>query len=160
MTQHATPQSRPQSTPQRTSQRFTLTATATDLTVRDILAQARHWLQAQGVADELCGSVELALAEALNNIVEHAYAADARGAIRLVAILSPARLICVLSDHGRALPGLELPGGDRPAHTVARDDLPEGGFGWFLIRDLTDRIDYRRHAGWNHLTLDFGLIAP
>lgn len=142
-----------------TPQSLTLTAPATELRVRDILGRARRWLGVQGLSDDTCGAVELVLAEALNNIVEHAYAAESPGDIRLVATVSPLRLRCVLSDQGTALPGLTIPGGRLPPHNVARDDLPEGGFGWFLIRDLTDRIDYRRNAGWNHLTLDFGLIA-
>lgn len=142
-------------TPSATPQNLTLITKATELSVRDILARARVWLRTKGLADETCGTVELALAEALNNIVEHAYAAETPGGIRLVVRLSPARLVCVLSDQGAALPDLKPPGGALPDPSVGRDDLPEGGFGWFLIRDLTDRLAYRRRAGWNHLTLEF-----
>lgn len=138
---------------------ITLTAMAMDLAVRDILTRSRNWLRGHDLPDGICGIVELVLAEALNNIVEHAYAKDEPGEILMAATLTPARLICLLSDHGTALPGLKLPGGGLPDHDVARDDLPEGGFGWFLIRDLTDRIDYRHRDGWNLLTLEFRLDA-
>ena len=31
------------------------------------------------------------------------------------------------------------------------DDLPEGGFGWGLIHDLTQGLSYRRVAEENHV---------
>ena len=31
-------------------------------------------------------------------------------------------------------------------------DLPEGGFGWFLIRSLTENLTYRRIDARNHLS--------
>lgn len=146
-------------TPDTPPERLTLDITATELAVRDLLIRIRDWLRAHALDDETCSTVQLVLAEALNNIVEHAYRPDAPGAIRLDLRLGTERLNCVLSDHGSALPGGVLPGGTLPDHDVARDALPEGGFGWFLIRDLTDRLDYRRDAGWSHLTLEFRLPA-
>ncbi|MFU8777288.1 MAG: ATP-binding protein [Roseovarius sp.] len=146
-------------TPDIPPEQFELGIAASDLAVRDLLTRTRDWLRAHALTDETCGTVEIVLAEALNNIVEHAYPPEAPGAIRLALRLGPARLVCVLSDHGTALPRGALPDGTLPNHEVARDALPEGGFGWFLIRDLTDRLDYRRDAGWSHLTLEFRL-AP
>ena len=149
------PRQRPRAvTPETAAQRLSLSTPASDLAVRDVLARIRSWLHASALTDEDRGTVEIVLAEALNNIVEHAYPADAPGEIRLDLALDQARLVCVLSDHGTALPGLRPPDGTLPAHDVARDAFPEGGFGWFLIRDLADRIDYRRAAGWNHLSLE------
>lgn len=141
--------------PGTTAQRLSLSTPASDLAVREVLARIRRWLHARALTDEDRGTVELVLAEALNNIVEHAYPADTPGEIRLDLTLDLTRLVCVLSDHGTALPGLRAPDGILPAHDVARDALPEGGFGWFLIRDLADRVDYRRAAGWNHLSVEF-----
>ncbi|WP_296663798.1 ATP-binding protein [Roseovarius sp.] len=145
--------------PDTPPQHLDLTTVASDLAVRDLLTRTRDWLRAHALPDETCGTVELVLAEALNNIVEHAYPPDAPGAIRLALQHGPTHLVCILSDHGTALPGGVLPDGTLPDHDVARDALPEGGFGWFLIRDLTDRLDYRRDAGWSHLTLEFHLPA-
>ena len=44
---------------------------------------------------------------------------------------------------------------DRAPHDldVSRADLPEGGFGWRMIRDLTEELLYRRQDGRNILEL-------
>jgi serine/threonine-protein kinase RsbW len=138
-------------------QQLDLRAPASDLAVRDLLARVRTWLRAHALPDDTCSTVEIVLAEALNNVVEHAYPPELSGAIRLALQRGSAHLVCVLSDHGTALPGGILPDGTLPARDVARDALPEGGFGWFLIRDLSDSLDYRRAGRWNHLTLEFHL---
>jgi serine/threonine-protein kinase RsbW len=44
----------------------------------------------------------------------------------------------------------DLPDASGPLHS-----LPEGGFGWFLIQNLANTLDYRRMAGENHLYLGF-----
>ncbi|MEL7081583.1 MAG: ATP-binding protein, partial [Pseudomonadota bacterium] len=51
------------------------------------------------------------------------------------------------------MPDGETPLG-RPANlNVDKMDLPEGGFGWFLIKDLAKDVDYKR-VGWeNRLSL-------
>lgn len=131
-----------------------LAGQATPMGVRRLLARLRAHLAALGAGDALTGQIELALAEALNNIAEHAYA-DAGGPVRLRLPPPGARLVFELYDKGAPLPGLTLPDGRRPDATVPRADLPEGGFGWFLIRDLTESLHYTRRHGENRLTLEF-----
>jgi serine/threonine-protein kinase RsbW len=49
------------------------------------------------------------------------------------------------------MPGLCLPAGKfQPLDDLA--DLPEGGFGWYLIRSLTEELSYRRSNGINRLS--------
>lgn len=139
---------------------FSLGLAATDLAVRAALGELRARLAVAGLSAEGCGSVELALAEALNNIVEHAYPAGEPGEIRLSVRMSRDRLCCRLRDRGVPLPGLALPEGARPDPAVARAALPEGGFGWYLIRDLTDALSYAREVDENILTLEFALTGP
>lgn len=93
------------------------------------------------------GTTELVLAEALNNIVEHAYATYP-GEIELTLTPATGCLQCVIVDSGLPMPGERLPPGDPPA---LDGDLPEGGFGWNLIRSLTTGLEYRRVANRNHL---------
>lgn len=139
---------------------FHLRTTASEMSVRDLLAALRTRLRAQGLSEAACGSVEIALAEALNNVVEHAYDGAETGEIRLHVRLGQAELVCTLSDRGAALPALHLLGGDLPEIGTRQDALPEGGFGWFLIRSLTRDIRYAREAGANRLTLRFDLPEP
>ncbi len=125
------------------------------MSVRGLLSALRARLRAHGLPESACGTVEIVLAEALNNIAEHAYAGTDRGEIGLHARLGPAELVCTLSDRGAAFPAQVLPEGRLPEIGPGQDTLPEGGFGWFLIRSLTRDIHYAREAGGNRLTLRF-----
>ncbi len=93
------------------------------------------------------GKAEIVLAEALNNIVEHAYA-DGKGEIELTICLNRQGLNCKIVDHGAPMPDGALPSGV----LGSPDDLPEGGFGWHLIRTLSEDLSYARVAGQNQLT--------
>ena len=130
---------------------------ATESTVRDLLIDLRARLLAARLSVGDCGTIEIALAEALNNIVEHAYPPDAPGGIALRIDLSAARLRCELRDQGTALPGLAPPDNGLPDLGGPPETLPEGGFGWSLIRALTTRLIYERRDGENRLTLEFNL---
>ena len=94
------------------------------------------------------GSAEIVITEVLNNIVEHAYAETA-GEIDLT--ISPAAdgLHCIVTDHGRGLPDGVLPGESLPPDDAG---LPEGGFGWFLIRSLSQDLCYARTGNANRLS--------
>lgn len=103
-----------------------------------------------GFSANLLSSAEIVLAEVLNNIVEHAYA-DREGDIRVVLSRIETGLDCKVLDCGAAMPGLCLPKGDfQPLGPTA--DLPEGGFGWFLIRSLVTELRYHRVDGENRLS--------
>lgn len=99
--------------------------------------------------DDSHGTVQIVLAEVLNNIAEHAYARYP-GQIE-VQLRGGATEICLQTiDRGLPMPDGKLPGGEL-SETVALEDLPEGGFGWFLIRTLTRGLAYRRQEGMNVL---------
>lgn len=136
-----------------------LTIAANFLAVRHGLAALLAAEPLRGLSDECRGRAEIVLAEALNNIVEHAYA-GAAGQIDIALRLDGGALSCQIRDRGRAMPNLALPLG------VLRDfgdDLPEGGFGWFLIHALAQGLDYARQDGQNclrfELATDLGLAA-
>lgn len=95
-------------------------------------------------------NAEIVLAEVMNNIVEHAYAAVS-GDITVTLRPTDRGLDCILTDCGAAMPGLALPeGAFQPLGDI--DDLPEGGFGWFLIRSLVEDLSYQRQDGKNRLS--------
>jgi serine/threonine-protein kinase RsbW len=136
---------------------MTLTCDATALDVRRMLGELRTCLRDTNLSGEDVGTVEIALAEALNNIVEHAYRPDTPGTITLTVSIGPAVLSCELRDEGVALPGLAPPCAAAPNVTGPRERLPEGGFGWSLIFALTARLRYLRDGTENRLILDFDL---
>ena len=107
----------------------------------------------------LSGVVEIVLAEVLNNVVEHAYAAHGRGVVEVEVELTPAALLFRVLDDGRPMPEGDAPAGAAHDLDVVTDDLPEGGFGWFLIRELTDDLRYRRIGNRNELTFQIARNA-
>ncbi|MDP3339459.1 ATP-binding protein [Frigidibacter sp.] len=129
---------------------------ADSLSVRHVLRVIRARL-AGGLPDAAADTLELVLAEILNNIVEHAYR-DEGGQIEVLVCPVPGALLCRITDQGRAMPGDMLPHPDRPQPDLAVADLPEGGFGWRIVRDLVGDLHYRREAGSNtirfRITLD------
>lgn len=104
-------------------------------------------------AAPLRDDVEIVLAEAVNNIVEHAYDGLSFGALALRISLSRQSLRIDLIDWGRPLPNLAIPTG----HAPDPESLSEGGYGWLLIRSLVSTLDYDRHADTNRLSLRFDL---
>ncbi|PJE27751.1 serine/threonine-protein kinase RsbW [Pseudooceanicola antarcticus] len=98
------------------------------------------------------GSVELVLAEVLNNVVEHAYGADERGWISLECATERDGLHFRIRDEGRPMPDDTPPMGAPAPLPEVLDKLPEGGFGWFLIKDLSRDVHYSRLDDVNELT--------
>ena len=98
------------------------------------------------------GDLMIVLGEVLNNIVEHALADDSSdGAIHLRLDFAVDAIAVETRDRGRALPEGALPQGEAPSIDVERMDLPEGGFGWYLIHSLAQDLDYDRSEGQNTL---------
>ena len=113
--------------------------------VTEALGRSGHDARAQSCA-------ELVLAEALNNIVEHAYAGQDLGRITLRLQGAPGKIDLELRDRGQPMPGLALPEG-RLKPLDHDGDLAEGGFGWYLIRRLATEVSYRRDGRENVLRL-------
>lgn len=103
------------------------------------------------LTEEEQSSVEIVLAEALNNVVEHAYDRDNPGDIKLVLRHGRAGLLVEIRDAGKPMPNGRTPVGDHPSTHLPANEIPEGGFGWFLIRELARDLIYDRENGENFL---------
>ncbi|MDR5652414.1 ATP-binding protein [Ruixingdingia sedimenti] len=128
--------------------RLRLVFPADPLAVRQALHDLHEGLRDCPVSPQCRATMELVLAEVLNNVVEHAYA-DRGGEIEICVQRSGGGLVCCVADSGRPMPHGALPPGDLPGTDAA--DLPEGGFGWHLIRALSRDLDYRREGTRNLL---------
>ena len=86
------------------------------------------------------------------------------GDVRIRCSLKNNLLWVNIHDAGLPLPDERLPAGEPANLSVPIEDLPEGGFGWFLIRELTSDIQYERRSGNNQLSLCFeiegGITQP
>lgn len=129
-----------------------------DATVLDVREGLRGLMRCPLVRDlsqDCLGTTELVLAEALNNVVEHAYA-HFPGQIEVEVRRDPDHLRFDISDRGLPMPGAQPPPGRLPeAETF--ENLPEGGFGWFLIRSLVQDLAYRREGQRNLLSFGVAL---
>lgn len=121
-------------------------------TVREIAAR----LADLRIDEALCDDAEMVLAEALNNIVEHAYSGQPGRWITVSVTQLGAALCLAFSDEGMAMPDLLPPAGRLSAPGDEIEALPEGGFGWFLIRSVVSELSYRREEGRNVLVLRLG----
>jgi len=125
--------------------------TATDIETRAALQALMLALDQAGVGDEDSSNAELILAEALNNVVEHAYA-DGAGPVELTVSLQRNGMACTISDRGAGGEHVGI-GTDFDGFIDPPDDLPEGGFGWHIIRCLTSELAYQRDRDRNSLMM-------
>ena len=121
------------------------------MAVRNALEEARATWRDWGIVAQCSADAEQVLAEVLNNVVEHAHQEDPNGTVHLTCASQGKDLVFEVRDNGRPMPNLELPEGRLADITGVLEDLPEGGFGWFLIRTLTEDLSYVRDDGWNRL---------
>lgn len=127
------------------------------LSVRGALTKITAELAEAGVGEADRAALELVLAEVLTNIVKHAFTTFPSGSISVEVRTAADRLVCEVADDGAPMPRGTLPPGRPPPLDGALDDLPEGGFGWLLIRELARDLDYGRAAGLNRLRFSLPL---
>jgi len=119
--------------------------------VRLAISNAMDTLHPLSLSEEETSSIQIVLAEALNNVVEHAYPEGDPGDVKLVLRHGRAGLLIEIRDNGRPMPNGKTPLGQHPTELHPRNNLPEGGFGWFLIRELAKDMVYDRENGENFL---------
>lgn len=123
-------------------------------TVRRTLTDIRRRFRSE-IGEDTMGRLELVLAEVMNNVAEHAVRISQDGMpgqvplIHLSVVMQDSGLSCAISDDGVTLPDECL----RPRGLPLIDgaELPEGGFGWYLIQDLTQALCYYREEQRNFL---------
>lgn len=108
------------------------------------------------LGEELALSVEttmninLALEEAVVNIIMYAYPGDEQHEILLKVILNEQQLIFWLTDNGQSFDPTQVPEADITAPIEEREI---GGLGIFLIRNIMNEVTYTRLDGENHLIM-------
>lgn len=122
----------------------------------EAVARVGKWLEQENVESECIGDVMLVLAEALNNVIEHAYGSERKGDIQIKATMRAETLSTQIVDQGKPFDGPPEKV-DLNTETYDLSELPDGGYGWFLIKSLTEDIHFSHEAGKNKLTLVVGL---
>jgi serine/threonine-protein kinase RsbW len=127
--------------------------------LRRMLEFIREAAMEAGCGSDEMKQIELASEEALVNIIHYAYEQQADGNVEIIC-LSPAKgtITVVFRDHGIAFNPLESVGEVDPS--LPLEKRPIGGLGVYLIRQLMDRVEYKREKGANELRLTKGKRAP
>lgn len=140
---------------------FGVSVTSDEMAVRTALNGIITGLRPLCLDVEEVGTVELVMAEVINNIVEHAYPPNSPGGpIRVTCHHKIDGLHLTIRDEGKAMPDGQAPLGTVPNLQVDLMDMPEGGFGWFLIRDLAKEVSYRRSGNENQLDFRLAIAIP
>lgn len=99
---------------------------------------------------EMTMNINLALEEAVANIIMYAYPPQEQHNILLKATASDRQLIFLLTDNGLSFDPTQVPDADV---TSSIEDRPIGGLGIFLIRSIMNEVSYQRLDGENRLTM-------
>jgi sigma-B regulation protein RsbU (phosphoserine phosphatase) len=100
-------------------------------------------------------SINLALEEAVVNVMTYAYPQETTGNVDIEAMANDERLKFTISDWGTPFDPTAQKEVDT---TLSAEERPIGGLGIHLVRHIMDSINYERTDGKNVLTLRKKLI--
>lgn len=124
----------------------------------ELLARAiRGLCGAAGLDGRACAHVELAVAEAVNNAIRHAYHRQPGHPVEVAFTLDETRLVVEVCDEGTPMAPRRAPVLDYDPADLAR--LPEGGMGLYLIHSVMDGVEYHSRGGRNRLVMTRRLAA-
>ncbi len=103
------------------------------------------------IPDAKIREIELCTAEALNNIIKHAYKGNEKNIIEINIEFMDNKLTIDLKDDGFERMNLSKPKLEFDPTDI--DSLPEGGMGLFIIEQLMDENKYVRDGNKNIFTL-------
>ena len=104
-------------------------------------AQVRHFLDEHRVDHAAVFAIETAIEELVTNAIKYAFCSCQKGTITIEVSTTAERAILVLEDDGDAFDPTEAPAA-RVNRTL--DEMPVGGLGIHLVRELTDGFRYER----------------
>ena len=106
--------------------------------------------QESNLDQALAMTLNLALEEAVTNVIMYAYPKGSQGLVDLEAIVRKDSLVFILSDSGKPFDPTAAPKADI---SLDVEERPIGGLGIHLMRELMDSLNYEREDGLNILTL-------
>lgn len=126
----------------------------------DALAHLSEWLQTvahtQGLSDRCTFRLELVLAEAVTNIVQHAAAPGENIAITVTLRCADGRVLVLVEDTGPSFDPTAAPAHIQPQ---SLDEARIGGLGIHLIRAYTENLEYQRVDQRNQLRMTIACNA-
>jgi sigma-B regulation protein RsbU (phosphoserine phosphatase) len=109
-----------------------------------------HVCEAMGFDDLTTMQMNLAIEEAVVNVMNYAYPEGTTGSVNVEVQANDVRLKFVISDSGKHFDPTSVAAADT---TLSAEDRSIGGLGIYLVRQLMDSVNYERIGGFNVLTL-------
>jgi sigma-B regulation protein RsbU (phosphoserine phosphatase) len=103
-----------------------------------------------GLDMSLTMSLNLAMEEAVVNVMDYAYSDGQKGNVDIEVTADQEWMTFVITDTGIAFDPTTKEDADT---TLSAEERPIGGLGIFLVRQLMDDINYKREGNKNVLTL-------
>jgi sigma-B regulation protein RsbU (phosphoserine phosphatase) len=103
-----------------------------------------------GLDMSLTMSLNLAMEEAVVNVMDYAYPDGQKGDVEIEVTADQEWMTFVITDTGIAFDPTTKEDADT---TLSAEERPIGGLGIFLVRQLMDDINYKREGNKNVLTL-------
>ena len=94
--------------------------------------------------------LNLAMEEAVVNVMNYAYPKGTKGDVKILAHCDNAQLTFVIIDSGVAFDPTAAAEADT---SLTVEERPIGGLGIFLVRQIMDEVEYQRSEGQNMLTM-------
>jgi len=117
-----------------------------------LTAMTAHRLsEASGLTSQQCYNIELCVAEAVTNVVEHTFGFETGHPVEVEISLYDDRIEIVISDDGKPVPAPKPRSIEFDPEDLST--LLEGGRGLFLLEQLLSRVEYERDGDRNRLTL-------
>lgn len=103
-----------------------------------------------GIGGVEATQVNLAIEEAVVNVMKYAYQAGERGDVRIEALVRPTSLRFIITDSGQPFDPTSR---EQVDTTLGTNERGIGGLGIHLVRNLMDEVHYERKGDHNVLTL-------
>ena len=103
-----------------------------------------------GIDMEIAMSLNLAIEEAVVNVMSYAYPEKAQGEVKIESAVDSNQITFVITDNGIPFDPTAKEDVDV---TLSAEERPIGGLGIHLIRQIMTHISYERKDGKNILTL-------
>jgi anti-anti-sigma factor len=118
--------------------------------MRDVVTLVEQFGADNALPQAVLNDVNVALDEALSNIIAHGYEAASVGEIIVRLDYVRDEVQVEVEDGGRAFDPLQVPA---PDLTAPLRERKVGGLGVHLMRNLMDGLAYHRSGGKNHLRM-------
>ncbi len=103
-----------------------------------------------GLSQPLAMSLNLALEEAVTNVIVYAYPPETDGLVDIEAVLHKDRIHFIISDSGQPFDPTQVEVVDI---NLPLEERPIGGLGIHLVRSIMDEVSYERVGDKNILHL-------